>query len=258
VTAAERRRLMDRGAALRARARALHAEDRTQEAFALEDEGDRVNQRYRELLPDVPVARCPHSGALVSWPIDTMGLDAWFWNYLRPIRRTPESLPPAWLAMAGAMRLAEPVEHPPFAVVPGPDVPFVVPEILGADGVRAVVTEIPVGRHTGWAISYFGPKPRDVPLINVWGVNTYPVYDDDGTWHGWAQERPRVARYDFDLTRWLRSGKLLWIEPGDESMALREDPGDCPFTDLPGQRRITVIANGVVRHLAAFAGHGAG
>ena len=90
------------------------------------------------------------------------------------------------------------------------------------------------------------------------GVNIYPVHDEDGAWSGWAKERPRVSRYDFDMTGWLRSRKLLWIRPGDESMALREAPTAAPFTELSGRRRIAVIANGVFRHLAAFAGHGAG
>jgi hypothetical protein len=69
---------------------------------------------------------------------------------------------------------------------------------------------------------------------------------------------PRVSRYDFELAEWLRSGKLLWIDPGDESATLREGPDGCPFLDLAGQRRITVIANGVVQHIGTFAGHGAG
>jgi hypothetical protein len=255
--AAERRRLIAEGTRLRKQAKALEDSDRITEALALDSRRDAINQRYRELLPDVTVARCPHSGEVVRWPIDTMGLDAWFWDYLTPVRRTAQPLPHAWIAMAGAMRLADPVEHPPFAVVPGPDVPFVVPRILNADGVRAVIAEVPVGAHTGWAVSYFGPSPENVPLVNVWGANTYPVFED-GVWTGWDWDRPRVSQYDFALSEWLRSGKLLWIEPGDDSATLREGPDGCPFVDLPGQRRITVIRNGVVQHIGAFAGHGAG
>ena len=146
--------------------------------------------------------------------------------------------------MTGAMRLVDPVEHPPFAVVPGP-------------GVRAVIAEVPVGAHTGWAISYFGPKPKNIRLVNLWGTNTYPVYRN-GAWTGWDPDLSTVSQYDFELTGWLRSGALLWIAPGDESATLREGPDGCPFVDLPGERRIAVIANSEVRRLAAFAGHGAG
>jgi hypothetical protein len=41
-------------------------------------------------------------------------------------------------------------------------------------------------------------------------------------------------------------------------MALREGLDGCLFTELSGRRRIAVIADGVFRHLVAFASHGAG
>ncbi|PPK65552.1 hypothetical protein V5P93_005025 [Actinokineospora auranticolor] len=216
-----------------------------------------VNRRYRALLPDVGVARCPDSGEPVRWPIDVVGFDGRFWDYLTSIRRTPEEMPPGWLAMTGAVRLAGKPEHPPFAVVPGPDVPFVVPRILDNPGVRAVIAEVRIGAHTGWAISYFGPKPEGVTLVNLWGENTYPVRRQGGGW-GWAQDRPRVSQYDFDLAPWLRSGKVLWLEPGDESLTLREGAEDCPFVGLDGRRQITIISTGEVRWVNSFAGYGAG
>lgn len=216
-----------------------------------------VNRRYRDLLPDITVARSPETGEPVRWPIDVFGLDGRFWDYEKPIRRPSSSRPPEWLAMTGAMRLADPVEHPRFPVVPGPDVPFVVPRILAAPEVRAVLAEVPVGAHTGWTISYFGPLPQDTRLVNLWGSNKYLIYQGDGP-GGWDWAIPRVADYDFELEPWLRSGKLLWLAPGDESATLREGPSGCPFVNLPGRRRITLIRNGLVQHLAAFAGHGAG
>lgn len=216
-----------------------------------------VNRRYRALLPDVTVARSPESGALVAWPIDVVGLDGPFWDYESPVRRPSSSRPPDWLAMTGAMRLADPVEHPPFAVVPGPEAPFVVPRILDSPDVRAVIAEVPVGTHTGWTISYFGPRPEGVRLVNLWGTNTYRKYRETGR-GGWDWDIPNVSNFDFELAPWLDSGKLLWLEPGDESAALREGLSGCPFVDLPGRRRITVIRNGQIQHLTSFAGHGAG
>jgi hypothetical protein len=254
---AERARLMAEGDRLREQAQESYEADRIDEAFPLWERVSEISQRYEDLQPEVTVARCPHSGVLVRWPIDTVGLDAWFWEYLNPARRPPDSLPPTWLAMTGAMRLADPVEHPPFAVVPGPEVPFVVPRILNNPGVRAVISEVPVGAHTGWAVSYFGLLPERIELVNLWGSNTYPVYEG-GVANGWHWDVPAVSQYDFELTDWLRSGALLWIAPGDDSATLREGPDGCPYVDLPGRRTITVIANGVVDHVAEFAGEGAG
>lgn len=233
--AAERRRLM--AEVDRLHAQALDTEE-------LDDQVDEIHQRYRDLLPEVTVARCPDSGAAVRWPIETMGLDGWFWDYHAPMRRIPEDPPRAWLGMTGAMRLTEPVDHPPFTVVPGPEVPFVVPRILGSEGVHAVIAEVPVGTHTGWTITYFGPLPP-VTLVNLWGSDTYLV-NRDGAWTGWDRERQTVTRYDYDLTSWLRTGKLLWL---DESANLREGREGCPFVALPGRRDITVIADNEVRHV---------
>ncbi|EOD68971.1 hypothetical protein [Amycolatopsis vancoresmycina] len=248
---AERRRLTAEANQLKARALELRAAGRDEEAFPLWDRITEINRWYRRMLPAVTVARSPDTGEVVQWPLDTYGLDGKFWAYDATIRRLPTSVPPTWLAMAGAMRLADPVEDTPFTAVPGPGVPFVVPRILAAPGVRAVLAEVPVGRHTGWTISYFGPEPEGVPLINLWGTHDYPVYVP-GEPRGWATAAADVADYDFELAGWLESGKLLWLEPGDESASLREGADGCPFLDLPGERLIAVVTNGSVRRVEAL------
>jgi hypothetical protein len=242
----ERARLMAEANRLRAQADRYDEAGRTRKALPLWPRVEEILRRYEELLPEVTVARCPHSGELVRWRIDTFGLDGRFWEYDTAIRRLPESLPRAWLAMTGAMRLAEPVEHTPYVVNPGPGVPFVVPRILASPGIRAVIAEVPVGAHTGWAISYFGPKP-DVRLVNTWGKASYPVFRD-GVQGGWDADSPSMSDYDFALTTWLRSGSLLWIAPGDESATLREGPSGCPFVALPGPRTVPLVLNGTVEY----------
>lgn len=253
----ERNRLMAEGNRLRVQARRLDDAGRDKQAAPLSDRMDEIWHLYRELLPEVTVARCPHSGELVRWPMDIFGVDGWFWKYRGTARRAPASLPRAWLAMTGAMRLTKPVEYAPFVVMPGPAVPFVVPRILKSPGVRAVIAEVPVGAHTGWAISYFGPKPPGTGLVNVWGTDSYPVFRD-GVRGGWNSVMPWVEDYDFELGRWLRSGALLWIAPGDESATLREGRDGCPFVNLPGKRELVVAFDGKVSHMRAFAGPAGG
>ncbi|BCB76098.1 hypothetical protein GCM10022251_56710 [Phytohabitans flavus] len=240
----ERTLLLEEGERLRAEARIRPA----LEAAPLWRAFEKVTERYRELLPEVPVARCPFTDAPVWWPIDTAGLDGWFWEYPSGARRHPRTRPPTWVAMTGAMRLAEPVEYTPFPVVPGPGAPFVVPRILGsAPEVRAVIAEVAVGRHTGWAISYFGRPAAGTRLVNLWGGDSYPVVED-GLWTGWERERSGVERYDFDLEPWIGTGALLWITPGDESATLRQGVDKCPYLDLPGPRGLGVVGYGQVRY----------
>jgi hypothetical protein len=206
-----------------------------------------LHHRYRELLPDVTVARCPFSGTVVRWPLDTVGLDGWAWEYANPTRRVPD-LPPLWLAMNGAMRLSRPVEYTPWQARPGPGVPYVVPRILRGSDVRAVIAEVPVGAHTGWTISYFGPKPANVTLVNDWGRSQHYTYDDNGEWRGWNRDEKdeSIGQYDFELASWLDSGKLLWIAPGDESATLRAGVDGCPYVGLTGERGCAWVLHGKV------------
>ena len=64
---------------------------------ALWDRFFELNGRYRELLPDVTVARCPFTGELVKWAIDTVGLDGWFWEYRIGTHRWPKTMPRKWI-----------------------------------------------------------------------------------------------------------------------------------------------------------------
>jgi len=239
--------LLREGNQVKAEATALESRGDPDAARPLWRRGRQLRDRYARLLPDVPVARSPDTGEVVTWAIDMVGLDGWYWSYRGPARRIPERVPSTWLTMTGALRLHDPVEVTPFLVRPGPGVPFVVPRILQATGVRAVLAQLPIGRHTGWPITYFGPRPVDTKLVNLWGSDGYQVYED-GEWRGWDETTPWVADYDFDLEPWLRSGKLLWIRPGDESMELRTGVEGCPYVGLDGVRDIPFIENGDVRY----------
>jgi hypothetical protein len=53
-------------------------------------------------------------------------------------------------------------------------------------------------------------------------------------------------RHSFDLGPWLRSGKLLWIAPGDTTLTLREGEAGCPLVGLTGSRHMAHIREGRV------------
>ncbi|GAA3870260.1 hypothetical protein GCM10022243_39570 [Saccharothrix violaceirubra] len=196
-----------------------------------------LRDEYRDLLPDVTVARCPDTGAVVRWAIDTGGLDGWFWDSNYPVRRAPE-LPPTWLAMTGAVALRGEVAWVPFRCRPGPRVPYVVPRLLREDGVRAVIAQVPIGTHVGWAVSYFGPLPSTVDGIGIWGRMTMsPPLGGGGHEYFFFD----VEDNDYDLGPWLESGKLLWIAPDDDTATLREGVAGCPYRGLEGSHLATLI-----------------
>jgi hypothetical protein len=204
---------------------------------------EQLQDSYRELLPDVVVARCPHTGVVVRWSIDVGDLDGWFWDADHQITRAPR-LPPTWLATTGAVRLRGPVAWAPFMCNPGPAVPYVVPRVLDQDGVRAVIAQVPIGRHLGWAVSYFGPRLPGVAGIGRWGGDWAPALDGDRVEHSWSV----VSDNDYELTSYLESGKLLWIAPDDETATLREDADACPYLGLDGSREGAYIKSGTARY----------
>ncbi|WP_330183380.1 hypothetical protein OHB26_06855 [Nocardia sp. NBC_01503] len=204
-----------------------------------------LRKQYAELMPGMPVSRCPFTREAVSWPMDTVDLDGWFWEWDKPSRRRVSKVPPTWLAMGGAMRLSEPVTPAPFDCMPGPGVPYVVPRLLDLADTRAVIAEVPVGRHTGWAITYFTTRrPDGLALEDLWGGKTYDLYDSQGNWRAWSEFPQSHIDYSFDLRPWLESGKLSWIAPGDDSAVLREGVADCPYIDLEGDRQMQLIYDG--------------
>ena len=198
---------------------------------------------YVDRLPVVPLSRCPLTGEVLSHSIDHFDLDGPWWDYDRPWRPL-EHLPRTFFALAGAVRLGEPVARAPFVCRPGPAVPFVVPRMLDRPEVVAVVSSLPVGPHTGYALAYFAdPMPGGVKRINAWGAADYPVRRPDGSL-GWNAALDWSPEWDFDLRSWIERGKLAWISPGDATLALRREAGGCPYLDLDGSHEPASIYDG--------------
>jgi hypothetical protein len=249
MTKTERRLLLDRIFQL------FEAGDETNQQAALNQEMTRLVDRYREGLPVAAVSRCPHSGSLLNWAIDTMGLDGLWWNSDSPIR--PIETPPAtFFALCGAMQLASPVEPAPFIAEPGPGRPFVVPRLLEYRQIKAVLSTLPIGPHTGYVITYFAdPMLYTEERLSDWGSNHYQYTDESGT--VWTNPGPVADARDFDLAPWITSGQLLWIRPGDASLTLRSDLETCPFLDLPGVTQEQFVQNGRAWQLDESTANGA-
>ncbi|MEV0063890.1 hypothetical protein [Nocardia sp. NPDC050718] len=196
-----------------------------------------LHDRYRELLPDIVVSRCPFRDELVYWPLDIVDVDGWFWSSFHTVRRL-DPVPRSWLLMVGAMRLDGPMAPAPFLRVLGPDVPYVFPGVLAHPDMRAVITQVRIGPHTGWPITYHCAtyRPRGIALEPVWGSDHYEVDQAPGRYAAW-DDNWGSNRPDFDLRPWLDNGTLLWIAPDDPTATLRTGSADCPYLDLPGTRK---------------------
>ncbi|WP_156935070.1 hypothetical protein [Pseudonocardia spinosispora] len=133
---------------------------------------DTAMQRYQELLPELPISRCPFTDEVLTWAIDTVDLDGWFWDRDNPVRRFTGAVPPHFLALGGSMRVHTPLTWAPFLTVPGPGAPAVVPEILDDPDVVAVISQLSIGPHTGWPVTYWAPAAESCGNWSTTGAAT--------------------------------------------------------------------------------------
>jgi hypothetical protein len=203
-----------------------------------------LRRAYRELLPKATVARCPFTQQVYEHSLDWFGIDGPWWDCRAANRPLELMMTGTVLAFTGALSMTSPIERTPFLVKPGPGAPFVVPRLLARQGVRAVVSSLSIGAHTGYVITYFAnPAPDDLEGFNDWGTDYYQ-FDDGFGQLGWHQGSDTAVDHDFELAPYLKSGQLLWIAPGDATMTLREGASGCPYVDLKGCRLPQLVQNG--------------
>jgi hypothetical protein len=199
-----------------------------------DEERELARSAYGVLLPHHVLSICPFTGAEVRMPFDGVEIDGPFWDSMEPVRPDRDAgLPRTLFSLTGGMRLQE-APHAPFLAIPGPPVPFVVPDLLRAPDVIAVLTAVEVGRHAAFSVGYFAEATIDDALrLNMWGLRSYRYRYDDGTVAQGVSEL-----YDLDnsgdLLPWLDSGKLLWVDGKAEVPMLRSGADQCPFLGWPG------------------------
>lgn len=210
------------------------------------DELVELRRAYADALPQIPIGSNPFDNSLVTVALDTQGLDGPYWDAQNPARPA-ESMPASFVGLTGAMGLAPgSVEFTEHLCLPGPQVPFVVPELLGRPGVTAVLTTVTVGSHTGYAVSYFSPRsPEGPPLPNEWGRREYWIRKS-GEPVTMGTSFDNLPEPDFDLGPWIDRGKVGWVAPGDDTYLLNWEREDCPYLDLPGARRFQRVQAGEV------------
>lgn len=186
---------------------------------------------YEAWQPDVALSRDPWTYEELVLPIDLEGLDGPWWNYFNPRRRLPASLPDGFAGLDGSVSVSGPVPGVPFAACPGPPVPTVMPGVLEAGDVAAVVSSLPLGPNTAYPVAYFvSPGAGRRPVLNEWGTGHF-LGRVDGQM---ARLRGPDHERDSDLRPYLEAGTLRWIEPEDDTLTVREGAPGCPYLEIEG------------------------
>jgi hypothetical protein len=204
-----------------------------------------LRARYQAGLPFLPISRCPFSRQVVYHSLDPFGTDGLWWNYTAPVRPV-ENLPVTFHGITGALSLNGPPEQAPFLCVPGPGAPYVLPAVLSPDHVKAVVSTIPIGSHTGYAILYFTSREQDpAPRPDSWGMDHWEQLGRSGTFE-WGESTPAAQKADFGLAPWIEKEKLLWIRKEDHTLTLKSGTEGCPYLGISGTHGIQRIRAGRV------------
>lgn len=199
---------------------------------------------YLSHLPVIPLSRDPVTGQVVYHSIDVYGLDGPWWSNEVAIRPV-EVLPDSFLMLRGSLKLGSTIEKTRYTVYPGPEVPYVVPEVLSKPSIKAVIYQVKVGAHTAYPIFYyFEERPEDFEPLNNWGLNYWSMVTTDGSPLYEEYEDPDEVSWDFDLTTWIEQGKLLWISPDDSTFELKTGTAGCPYLNLQGSQEFSVIYDG--------------
>ncbi len=250
LTHAERDVLLARAAALESQLYPL--DDDTPEPVGparvkLLDTYYQVLHEYGDRLPRVPVARCPHTRQVLKRALDPFGLDGPFWHKSCIVEIEEPAAPPTFMVLLGALDLhgRTPAEAK-AEVIPGPDVPFVIPRLLGLPGMKAVISQQTLEtRDTAYLISYFSGERIQFQLRHQHWLRQDLWFPNESGGTSWLTKNDP---WDFDLAAWIESGHLSWVMPGDSEMKLcdRQSGLTCPFVGLVGDQHPQTLTGGTV------------
>jgi hypothetical protein len=138
-----------------------------------------------------------------------------------------------------------------FTVTTLTEVPHLITWPMLVQGVAVVLHALSVGRHddtepTAWYTTYFMTYFAQEPhaFANQQAQITHVEVD-----------RTVLVRgpFDYDLVKWVRRGRLFWLEATDPNLPLRNGPIETfPYANVQGRREQIDIFEGKERQYETF------
>lgn len=199
-------------------------------------------EQYDETIPRLKISECPFDREPLVMAFDPVSLDGLWWMEFTRRTYSRERKPPAFRLLRGAVSLQE---APPgggrHQALIGPGVPYVIPRILELPSMMMVISQIRLDSgHIAYILAYFSSRdPGPGRVTSGWlEKNLYHFVDDHGR-AGWSLA---CDSWDFNITQWVRKGKIRWIPPGGDTLAPESaNPSDCPFCELEGVRLPQIV-----------------
>lgn len=207
-----------------------------------------ISKEYLKKTPTIPISRCPYSSEVTYYSIDNIGIDGPWWDYTKPLRAM-SNLPMTFHTITGSMKLSGNTEFTSHQVRPGPEKPYLIKQLIEAEGVKAVISTIQIGNHTSYVVVYFKEEvDLEVEPAKIWGQYIWERIDRTGK-RVYLEPSEREFSYIFELTNWVEEGKFLWIQPGDKEFTLRTGVDGCPYIGVDGDERFQIIIDGEVTYM---------
>jgi hypothetical protein len=199
----------------------------------------RAAGEYADRLPRVVMGASPFGGAALKRAFDPFGLDGPFWWRDRPFAIDEPDAPPHFKVMLGALALNKRSPDETLdEVIPGPEVPFVVPRLLELPGMVAVIAKLECETgDTAYPISYWSPETIATESLHQPWLRQ-ELWTEEGAWL--IQTDP----WDFDLERWIALDKLAWFDAATGRVLGHGSGERCPYLDLPGDRAPQSLSGG--------------
>lgn len=224
----------------------------------LQPQGMPVMQEFFRRQPYVLVSRCPYCAREIWSPVGIFSLVDSFWYRQDSDGRDDaieESRCEHLFCIDGALNLNghRPVEvRKPNTMVlydtlrMAAEVPFVKPRVLSLPTMVAVLHSFPVAdRYTAYPVVYFAERrPPQKEFCIGWARREYVAAAENV---GAVFIGRRTDAQDYELEKWVRQGRLFWLDPKDDDHPLVRGPLEAfPYGGVAGRRHPYAIHNGKV------------
>ena len=235
----------------------------------LDDEYDVLDSQKRQLRyafircqPYVLISRCPYCGMAIWAKVGIFSLVDEFWY--REASDGQDDIPERFrcshlFCLDGALNLNGHLPsdaHAPITVTNdtihmAAEVPFVKPRVLNLPTMAAVVHSFPVAdQYTAYPVVYFAEEqPAQQEFCIGWARQEYVDRLRPAS-PGIVMIGRRTDAQDYELDKWVRKGKLLWLDPANDEHPLVRVPAETfPYGNIAGRRHPYTIKEGLVQDL---------
>ncbi len=199
-----------------------------------------MTEEYYERLPLQAVSCCPYDQVPLFYRMDPWGLDGEWWN---PDSKRDHPLPCRhFCTLRGAVNFnGKTPRGGDFDAFTGPEIPYVIPRLLGFDTMQAVIAKLPLPFGDAYTVGYFAERR---PPVQQLAANWPAKHHSYVTAMGKAEFSFDNDPWDFDLDKWIAAGKLLWCPPESVTAApVKGTPQDYPYRELRGKRERMVVSS---------------